>query len=214
MLAAGPVDQLDGRSDRLAKRAAHAGPEQRVDDDGRLLDPVAEQRDVAGDRGVDDRDPLVADDAVPVAGRIRRRRPGARPRRGRRRPPRPPRARWRAATSPSPPLLPGPARMTIGPRPQRAGVDRRGLERPRRPPTPACSISCCAGNAERLRSPVRAGHRRGRHRRPGRGGRPVPAQLAQVEPEQLRIVGGQRRHRRIPRARARTEAEGVMTVEA
>ena len=68
-------DELDGGADRLAEGAADAGAEQRVDDDRRLLDALAEDGDVAGDRHVDLGDPGVAGDPVPVARRGRPRRP-------------------------------------------------------------------------------------------------------------------------------------------
>src|SRR6185295_9213533 len=64
----GTVDELDRGPDRVAERAAHAGPEEGVDDDGSALDALSEHRDVAGDRGVDLGDAGVAGDAIPVAG--------------------------------------------------------------------------------------------------------------------------------------------------
>ena len=67
--AVGAIDELDGGPDRFAKRSADAGPEQRIDDDRRLFDPLAEHRDVAGDRRVDLGDARVPRDAIPVPGR-------------------------------------------------------------------------------------------------------------------------------------------------
>src|SRR4029079_17257355 len=67
---AGPVDDLDGAPDRLAERAPDAGPEQRVDDDRRLVDALAEDRDVAGHRGVDQLDAWLALDTLPVPGQV------------------------------------------------------------------------------------------------------------------------------------------------
>ena len=61
-------DELDRRADRVAQRPADPGAEQRVDEDRRLVDPLPEHRDVAGDRQVDLADPVVARDAVPVPG--------------------------------------------------------------------------------------------------------------------------------------------------
>src|SRR5206468_2535919 len=47
----------------------------RVDDDRRLLDAVAEECHVARDWDVDDRQPIVADDPIPVPARVAGRRP-------------------------------------------------------------------------------------------------------------------------------------------
>ena len=62
---------MSSTAERIGSRSApaDAGPEQRVDDDRRLLDALAEDRDVAGDRRVDLGDPGVARDPVPVPGR-------------------------------------------------------------------------------------------------------------------------------------------------
>ena len=168
---AGPIDELDRRADRLAERSPDAGPEQRVDDDGRLLDPVAEQRDVARDRRVDDRDPFVARRSDPSSCRVGRRRPGvgrderdddrrarARPGGVRRQ------GRHRRCCR-------GRTGSTIGPRPQRP-VSMARARAAAATAVPACSISRRPGS----RAPGPAGRRRSSpagHRRPG--GRAPPS---------------------------------------
>ena len=102
---------IHGRADGLAQRAAHAGAQQRVDDEGRALDAVEERamslpRLVVTRRTFDD-----AVETIPVQSRVGGAgaavrgeeddlRADARA------------ARWRAATKPSPPLLPAPQRMS------------------------------------------------------------------------------------------------------
>ena len=161
---------------------------------------------------VDDRDPLVADDPVPVAGGVGRRRAGRPLATSATTTVAPAAARWRAATNPSPPLLPGPARMTIGPRPQRS-VSIARARAAAATAAPACSMSCSPGmpSACALRSaPVIAC---GRHRRPRGGLGPAAAQAAQVQPEELGVVGRERR-RGARRVRARGRQDDVMTGQA
>ena len=67
---AGAPDDRDGFADGLAEGAADAGAEEGIDDDRRLVDPETEHGDVAGDRGVDLDDAVVAGDAIPVPGRV------------------------------------------------------------------------------------------------------------------------------------------------
>ena len=63
---AGATDDLDGGPDRVAELAADAGAEQRVDDDARLVDPLAEDGDVARDGGMHLRDAGEPVQALPV----------------------------------------------------------------------------------------------------------------------------------------------------
>ena len=74
----GLVDQLDRGSDRLAKGSADARAKKGVNEDGGLLDPLAEHRHIPCDRKVDLRYPLVLGDAVPVTDGRRAFRPGVR----------------------------------------------------------------------------------------------------------------------------------------
>ena len=106
----------------------------------------------------------------------------------------PARARWRAATNPSPPLLPGPHRIRIGPFRHRPVASAIALTAAATA-APACSISRWPGTPSfcaRRSAPVicLGADRRARGRR-----RPAPPQPAQVELEQLRIVGRQRGRR-------------------
>ena len=95
----------------------------------------------------------------------------------------------RAATNPSPPLLPGPARISTG-RSSRSLCSRSALAAAATA-VPACSMSVVARRAEPLRLAVEAGHRLRRDGAPGRDVRPAQGQLVEAERGQRRVVGGQ-----------------------
>ena len=189
---AGAPDDLDGFADRLAERAADAGPEERVDDDRRLVDAEPEHRDVAGDRSVDLDDARRRGRPGPSSsGRVLAGRPAVRGDHrdddrgaGERQ------AAGRdvavaavvAGAAQDDDRAGAPATEVRGERLDR-GRDRR----------PGMLHEPVARDAEGLRAPVRAGHRLGRDRGQRGAGRPVLAQAAQVHLEDGRIVSGQRR---------------------
>ena len=74
------VDQPDRRSVRVhrLREPFTCGPEERVDDEARPLDPLEEDPDLVGRRGVDDPDPLFVCEPVPVRRGVRRRGQGSR----------------------------------------------------------------------------------------------------------------------------------------
>ena len=116
-------------------------------------------------------------------------------------------ARRRAATKPSPPLLPGPHRITIGPVPHRSEVRRRA---PGPPPRPR-SRRAPSGGPAGSRAPAPVGRRRSSPR-PRSAGRaalrgPAAAQAAQVHLEDARVVGRQRREPR--RVEGRRTVAGI-----
>ena len=184
---------MSSTAERIGSRsgAAHAGPEQRVDDDRGLLDALAEHRDVAGDRRVDLGDP--------VSRAMRSQLRAAVAPRGRASAATtatmtwaPARASRRAATKPSPPLLPGPHRMTIGPRAPAIEVDGERADGGR-DGGPGVLHQPLLGTPSawaRRSAPVIAS---AADRRQRRLRRPAAAQAAQVQLEDRRVVGGQRR---------------------
>ena len=95
----------------------------------------------------------------------------------------------RAATNPSPPLLPGPHRMTMGPVPHRPVSDGERPDRGR-DRRPGVLHEPLLADAERLGAAVGAGHRLGTDGRQVRPVGPAGAKPTEVEPEQGGSLAG------------------------
>ena len=186
-------DEVHGRSDRFAERAADPSAEEGVDDDRRAVDAGAERGDVAWHGKVEFRDPGVTRDPVPVPGGRHATRPRLRPDHG------DDDRCTRKGEAPRgheavPSVVPGaaqdddrstPPATEVGGKRLDGGGDRgpRVLHEP------------LLGDAEHLSSPVRPGHPlRGDRGKTLLGG-PVSSQAAQVQIEDRRVIGRQGRSR-------------------
>ena len=175
--------RMSSTADRIGSRSSPLtpGPEQRVDDDRRPIDVLGQHLEVERGRRVDPRDARGSRSSrfqFRIASAVAARRHRDEDRGDLRAGPR----QVRAATNPSPPLLPGPARIRIGPFRHRSVASAMAFTAAATA-APACSMSRWPGTPSSAPS-VGAGHRLGADRRSrGRVG-PAPAQLAQVELEQ------------------------------
>ncbi len=137
--AAGTDANVDCLADRIAESPGNARAEQAVDHQGGTFDAVQEEQHLAAGRGVDSLDQREIGQGIPVGGSIGRARRLIRRNKDDHRLHAPP-ARWRAATNASPPLLPGPAKIST--RPEDVTLDRVqrgacGHCRPRSQPAPS-----------------------------------------------------------------------------
>src|SRR4051812_38243693 len=181
-----PLGHLHGAADGLAKRAADAGAEQRVDDQGGFADTLAEDHDIPLDRRMEATHARLAPQPPPVASRVGR--PGARARRDERddaidAPPRQPPRGDEAVTA----VVAGP-----GEDEHRSMLETTSLledrASDRRNSRTGMLHEHLARDAERLRPPIRPGHRLGRDRRPCARVRPSLLERAQIETGEIGVV--------------------------